>query len=42
MEAEVHRSEDEAVHEPDYNRGKALIERAGRLRREAAKAEPGQ
>lgn len=42
MEAEVHRLEDEAVHEPDYNRGKALIERAGRLRREAAKAEPGQ
>jgi hypothetical protein len=41
-EARVHGLEDEAAQEPDYTRAKALIEEAGRIRREAAKAEPGQ
>lgn len=42
LEAEVHRLEDEAAQEPDYARAKAMVEEAGRIRREAAKAEPGQ
>ncbi|WP_107097676.1 DUF6247 family protein [Streptomyces sp. WMMB 322] len=41
-EARVHSLEDEAAQERDYTRAKALIEEAGRIRREAAKAEPGQ
>ncbi|MET7543202.1 DUF6247 family protein [Streptomyces sp. NPDC005507] len=42
LEAQVHRLEDGADQEPDYDRAKAMIEEAGRLRRDAAKAEPGQ
>ncbi|MFB6961497.1 DUF6247 family protein [Streptomyces sp. NPDC056309] len=42
LEAEVHGLEDEAGREPDYARAKSLIEEAGRIRRTAAKAEPGQ
>jgi len=41
LEAKVHRLEDAAGREPDYARAKSLIEEAGRIRREAAKAEPG-
>ena len=42
LEAKVHSLEDEAGQEPDYARAKSLIEEAGRIRRTAAKAEPGQ
>lgn len=42
LEAKVHRLEDEAEQEPDYARAKGLVEEAGRIRREAAKAEPGE
>ncbi|MFD9862302.1 DUF6247 family protein [Streptomyces alboflavus] len=42
LEARVHRLEDGADQEPDYKRAKAMIEEAGRLRREAAKAGPGE
>ncbi|GAA0698378.1 hypothetical protein GCM10009548_83790 [Streptomyces malaysiensis subsp. malaysiensis] len=42
LEAKVHGLEDEADREPDYDRAKALIEEAGNLRRQAAKADPGQ
>ncbi|MGI3197964.1 hypothetical protein ACRJ4W_03375 [Streptomyces sp. GLT-R25] len=42
LEARVHGLEDEASREPDYARAKSLIEEAGRIRRAAAKAEPGQ
>ncbi|GAA2293344.1 hypothetical protein GCM10010431_09420 [Streptomyces kunmingensis] len=42
LEARVHGLEDAADQEPDYARAKALIEEAGRLRRQAAKSEPGQ
>ncbi|GHJ28262.1 hypothetical protein TPA0910_26950 [Streptomyces hygroscopicus subsp. sporocinereus] len=42
LEARVHRLEDEAAQEGDYARAKAMIEEAGRIRRTAAKAEPGQ
>lgn len=42
LKARVHRLEDEATREIDYTRAKALIEEAGRIRRAAAKAEPGQ
>ncbi|MDF4250692.1 DUF6247 family protein [Streptomyces sp. WMMB303] len=42
LEARVHRLEDEATQEGDYARAKAMIEEAGRIRREAAKAEPGE
>ncbi|GDY48755.1 hypothetical protein SANT12839_096370 [Streptomyces antimycoticus] len=42
LEAKVHALEDEADRETDYSRAKALIEEAGNLRRQAAKAEPGQ
>ncbi|MBF8172046.1 MULTISPECIES: hypothetical protein [Streptomyces] len=42
LEAHVHRLEDDAAQEPDYIRAKAMIEEAGRIRRAAAKAEPGQ
>ena len=42
LEAQVHGLEDQAAEEPDFARAKVMIEEAGRLRREAAKAEPGQ
>ncbi|MGW1029176.1 DUF6247 family protein [Streptomyces sp. NPDC002577] len=42
LEARVHHLEDEAAQESDYARAKALIEEAGRIRRTAAKTEPGQ
>lgn len=42
LEAEVHALEDAAGKEADYARAKEMIEEAGRLRRAAAKAEPGQ
>ncbi|WP_055552778.1 DUF6247 family protein [Streptomyces sp. NBRC 110028] len=42
LEARVHRLEDEAAQERDYARAKSMIEEAGRIRRAAAKAEPGQ
>ena len=42
LEAHVHRLEDDAAREIDYTRAKAMIEEAGRIRRAAAKAEPGQ
>ncbi|WP_262064526.1 DUF6247 family protein [Streptomyces sp. STR69] len=42
LEAKAHALEDEAAQEPDYARAKTLIEEAGRIRRTAAKAEPGQ
>ncbi|WP_432095404.1 DUF6247 family protein [Streptomyces sp. bgisy100] len=42
LAARVHRMEDEAAQESDYARAKAMIEEAGRIRRAAAKAEPGQ
>ncbi|MBO1337699.1 hypothetical protein J3486_41565 [Streptomyces sp. VRA16 Mangrove soil] len=42
LAAEVHRLEDAADRESDYVRAKAFIEEAGRLRRGAAKAEPGR
>ncbi|WP_420718609.1 DUF6247 family protein [Streptomyces sp. H51] len=42
LEARVHRLEDEAAQESDYARAKTLIEEAGRMRRTAADAEPGQ
>ncbi|MFE3185243.1 hypothetical protein ACFXKR_30840 [Streptomyces violascens] len=40
-EARVHALEDEANAEADFARAKALIEEAGQIRREAAKAKPG-
>ncbi|WP_393082068.1 DUF6247 family protein [Streptomyces sp. LN704] len=42
LEARVHRLEDEAAQAPDYAQGKALVEEAGRIRRSAAGAEPGE
>ena len=42
LEAQVHGLEDQAAEEPFFARAKVMIEEAGRLRREAAKAEPGQ
>ncbi|MEU9481801.1 hypothetical protein [Streptomyces sp. NPDC048191] len=42
LEARVHGLEDQAAEEPDFARAKVMIEEAGQLRREAAKAEPGQ
>ncbi|MEU9632954.1 hypothetical protein AB0D80_01060 [Streptomyces tendae] len=42
LEAHVHRLEDDAAQEPDYTHAKAMVEEAGRIRRAAAKAAPGQ
>jgi len=42
LEAKVHRLEDGAAREPDGARAVSLVEEAGRIRREAAKAQPGQ
>ncbi|MFP3990036.1 hypothetical protein U9R90_21695 [Streptomyces sp. E11-3] len=42
LQAKVHGLEDAAAREADYRRAKDLIEEAGRLRRAAAAAEPGQ
>ncbi|WP_432190343.1 hypothetical protein [Streptomyces sp. Tue6028] len=42
LETKVHCLEDDADREPDFDRAKAMIEEAGRLRRAAGKAEPGQ
>ncbi|WP_338696954.1 hypothetical protein V2W30_15180 [Streptomyces sp. Q6] len=42
LAAMVHGLEEAADKEADYARAKTLIEEAGRLRREVAKAEPGR
>lgn len=42
LETEVHRLEDEASRATDNAQAKSLVEEAGRLRRKAGKAEPGQ
>ncbi|MFF4836632.1 DUF6247 family protein [Streptomyces sp. NPDC001315] len=42
LEARVHRLEGEAAQATDNAHAKSLVEEAGRLRREASKAEPGQ
>ncbi|MGI5143665.1 MULTISPECIES: DUF6247 family protein [unclassified Streptomyces] len=42
LQSKVHRLEDEAAHATDNAHAKGLVEEAGRLRREASKAEPGQ
>lgn len=42
LEARVHRLEDEAAQASDYAHAKAMIEEAGRIRRTAAKVEPGR
>jgi len=42
LEARVHRLEDEAAESTDNAHAKSLVEEAGRLRREASKAQPGQ
>ncbi|WP_156726945.1 DUF6247 family protein [Streptomyces apocyni] len=42
LEAKVHQLEDEAAESTDNAHAKALIEEAGRIRREASKVEPGQ
>ncbi|MGW4783489.1 hypothetical protein [Streptomyces sp. NPDC004230] len=42
LEARVHCLEDEAALATDNAHAKSLVEEAGRLRREASKAQPGQ
>ncbi|MGW3635634.1 DUF6247 family protein [Streptomyces sp. NPDC005122] len=42
LETKVHSLEDEAYQATDNARAKSLVEEAGRLRREASGAEPGQ
>jgi hypothetical protein len=42
LEARVHGLEDGADEEPDYALAKSMMEEAGRLRREAARVEPGR
>ncbi|MEU6520502.1 hypothetical protein [Streptomyces sp. NPDC046978] len=42
LEARAHRLEDEAADATDNAHAKSLVKEAGRLRREASKAQPGQ